>query len=122
MTYDPNNIFARILRQEIPCKKISEDNYYLAFHDLYPKAPIHILIIPKGPFKDALDFNLHADAEAIAGFHKGIAHVIQTFNWQEGYRLVSNSGEFGNQEVSHYHVHLLGGKQLGPILTLENKG
>ncbi|MBY0462206.1 MAG: histidine triad nucleotide-binding protein [Alphaproteobacteria bacterium] len=117
MSYDPNNIFAKILRGEIPCKKISEDEFYLAFHDIQPRAPIHALVIPKSAYKDVYDFNQNAKNEEIIGFCKGINQVTQLLNLnQDGFRLISNSGVYGGQEVPHYHVHLLGGKKLGPML------
>jgi diadenosine tetraphosphate (Ap4A) HIT family hydrolase len=121
MQYDPTNIFARILRQEISCKRIGENDYYLAFHDLHPRAPIHVLIIPKGPYRDASDFHLRADPQEITEFYKGIAKVTQALELDKGYRLIANIGEFGGQEVPHYHMHLLGGKKLGPIAPLEEK-
>ncbi len=121
MNYDFLNPFARILRQEIPCKKVSENDYYLAFHDLYPRAPIHLLIIPKGPYQDATDFHMHANSQEITGFYKGIASLVLTLDIDKGYRLITNTGDFGGQEVSHYHVHLLAGKKLGPIAPLEEK-
>ena len=117
MPYDPNNIFAKILRGEIPCKKISEDEFYLAFHDIQPRAPIHALVIPKSAYKDVYDFNQNANPDEIVGFSKGINQVIGLLNLrQDGFRLISNFGTYGGQEVPHYHVHLLGGKKLGPML------
>lgn len=118
MPYDTNNIFAKILRGEIPCKKISEDKFYLAFHDIQPRAPIHALVIPKCTYKDVYDFNQNAKHEEIIGFYKGINQVIELLNLrQDGFRFISNSGIDGGQEVPHYHVHLLGGKKLGPMLS-----
>jgi diadenosine tetraphosphate (Ap4A) HIT family hydrolase len=119
MKYDQTNIFARILRQEISCNKVSENDYYLAFYDLHPRAPIHILIIPKGPYRDASDFHLHAQTQEITGFYKGVATVTKDLNLDQGYRLITNIGEFGGQEVPHYHIHLLAGKKLCPIAPLE---
>ncbi|RZI46889.1 HIT domain-containing protein [Candidatus Finniella inopinata] len=112
MTYDSDNIFARILRGEIACEKISEDEYYLAFHDRYPKAPVHVLIIPKGPYLDAFDFHHRASSLEIVGFYKGLNAVIEKLQISEGYRLIANSGHHGGQEVPHYHVHLLAGRKL----------
>ncbi|MBY0281982.1 MAG: histidine triad nucleotide-binding protein [Alphaproteobacteria bacterium] len=118
MSYDSNNVFAKILRGEIPCKKISEDEFYLAFHDIQPRAPIHALVIPKSAYKDVCDFNKCAKDEEIIGFHKGVNHVIELLNLkQDGFRLISNCGIYGGQEVPHYHIHLLGGKKLGPMLS-----
>lgn len=122
MNYDQTNIFAKILRQEIPCKKISEDEYYLAFYDINPLAPIHALIICKGSYKNASDFHQRATFQEIIGFYKGIESVTQTLQLDQGYRLTTNKGEFGGQEVAHYHMHLLSGKKLGPICLSEDKG
>ena len=116
MKYDNNNIFARILRGDLPCQKISENEYYLAFHDLYPQAPLHALIIPKGAYSDAFDFHSQATPTEIMEFYKGINNVIEKLKISDGYRLVSNSGYQGGQEVPHYHVHLLAGKKLGPYV------
>ena len=110
--YDDQNIFARILKQDIPCKKVSENEYYLAFEDLYPKAPIHILIIPKGRYSDATDFHQNAANEEIIGYYKGINDVVDQLKLSDGYRLITNCGYHGGQEVPHYHIHLLAGKKL----------
>lgn len=118
MPYDSSNIFARILRGEIPAKKIYEDNYALAFHDLYPKAPVHVLVIPKGAYMDVLDFSLHAGAAAAAGFWQAVAKVAAAAGLeQNGFRMIANTGSHGGQEVPHFHVHLLGGKQLGKMVN-----
>jgi histidine triad (HIT) family protein len=117
MLYDQNNIFAKILRDEIPCKKINENKYYLAFHDIQPKAPIHVLVIPKGYYANAQNFHLNASSEEIAGFYKGLADVVESLNIKEGFRLISNCGLNGGQEVPHYHMHILGGRKLGSMLT-----
>lgn len=117
MPYDTTNIFARILRGELPCKKISEDAYFLAFYTITPLAPMHVLVIPKGAFTDAQDFNKNASTEALVGFYKGIAKVIEILDLHKtGFRQISNCGINGGQEVPHYHVHILGGKKLGSIL------
>lgn len=120
MLYDQNNIFAKILRGEIPCKPISENAFYLAFHDIQPKAPVHVLVIPKGNYINAQDFHSTASPEEITGFYKGLAVVTESLNLKEGFRLISNCGLNGGQEVPHYHMHLLGGQQLGPILEVDN--
>ncbi len=112
MKYDDNNIFARILRGDLPCQKISENEYYLAFHDLYPRAPVHVLIIPKGPYGDAFDFHNQATPDEIVGLYKGVNSVIENLETSEGYRLISNTGHHGGQEVPHYHIHLLAGQKL----------
>jgi diadenosine tetraphosphate (Ap4A) HIT family hydrolase len=117
MSYDPSNIFAKILRGEIPCKKIYEDDFALAFHDIHPKAPTHILIIPKGPYTTCDDFNTSASNEEIIGFYRALGKVIGTSDiTATGYRLVSNAGVNAHQEVPHYHVHILGGHDLGKML------
>lgn len=118
MEYDQNNIFAKILRKEVPANIVYEDNYALAFDDIYPKAPIHILVIPKGEYISFLDFSEKATPEFIFGFTKAIQKVIQSFNLQkEGFRLLSNHGLHGGQEVPHFHVHIFGGRSLGPMIT-----
>jgi len=117
MEYDKNNIFARILRKEIPADIVYEDNYTLAFHDINPKAPIHILVIPKGDFISFFDFAEKATPELMVAFDKAIHHVIHTFDLQnEGFRILSNHGVHGGQEVPHYHVHIFGGRPLGRML------
>jgi diadenosine tetraphosphate (Ap4A) HIT family hydrolase len=118
MSYDPNNIFAKILRGEIPCKKVYEDEFALAFHDLHPKAPVHVLVIPKGPYATHNDFVGSANAEEIAGFARAITKVTQVTDVANtGYRLISNCGVNAHQEVPHYHVHVLGGKPLVVMLA-----
>ena len=118
MPYDTHNIFAKILRGEIPCQKIYEDDFSLAFKDIHPQAPIHILVIPKGAYCDYQDFTSQAHNDEIAGFHKAVAAVAHLAGAEtSGYRLISNSGVNAHQEVAHYHVHILGGHPLGPLLT-----
>jgi diadenosine tetraphosphate (Ap4A) HIT family hydrolase len=116
--YDENNIFAKILRGEIPCKKIFEDEFALAFHDIRPQAPIHALVIPKGNFVSFADFGANAPAELIFGFIRAVAHVAKVLGVEEtGYRLIANMGWDSHQEVPHYHVHILGGRKLGVMLA-----
>lgn len=116
--YDPDNIFAKILRGEIPCNKIYEDDWALAFHDISPKAPVHILVIPKGAYVGWDDFSASAAAEEIAGFVRAVGHVAREHNLVEpGYRLLVNLGAHGGQEVPHLHVHLFGGAPLGPMIA-----
>jgi diadenosine tetraphosphate (Ap4A) HIT family hydrolase len=118
MSYDPNNVFAKILRGEIPCKKIYEDDYALAFQDIQPKAPVHVLVIPKGPYVAHEDFVTSATPEEIAGFERAISAAAQkTGVAATGYRLIANCGVNAHQEVPHYHVHILGGKPLGAMLV-----
>ena len=118
MTYDPNNIFAKILRGEIPCNKVYEDDWSLAFHDIRPQAPVHVLVIPKGAHVGWDDFSAHAHAEEIAGFVRAVGTVARQLGLvQPGYRLLANIGGHGGQEVPHLHVHLFGGQPLGPMLA-----
>jgi len=118
MAYDSNNIFAKILRGEIPCKKVYEDEFVLAFHDINPKAPVHVLVIPKGPYVTHEDFMHSASDAEIAAFERGVSKAAQKADvTATGYRLIANCGVNAHQEVPHYHVHILGGKPLGPMLT-----
>ncbi|HEY0027129.1 MAG TPA: histidine triad nucleotide-binding protein [Allosphingosinicella sp.] len=116
--YDPQNIFAKILRGEIPNRTVYEDEYALAFHDIAPAAPVHILVIPKGAYVSWDDFSARASAEEIAGFVRAVGHVARTHGLVEpGYRLLANVGQHGGQEVAHLHLHLFGGGPLGPMLA-----
>ena len=116
--YDTSNIFAKILRGEIPCKKVLETPYALAFEDIYPKAPIHILIIPKGAYASFSDFSQNASPEEVTGFFKAVGDAAQKVGLESsGYRLLSNNGANAHQEVPHFHVHIVGGRSLGPILS-----
>jgi diadenosine tetraphosphate (Ap4A) HIT family hydrolase len=118
MKYDQNNIFARILRKEIPADILYEDEYALAFHDIHPQAPIHVLVIPKGNFISFLDFTREASSELTVGFNKAIYHVICSLDLEnDGFRILSNTGLHGRQEIPHYHVHIFGGRPLGPMLS-----
>lgn len=116
--YDPNNIFAKILRGDIPCKKLFENDYALAFHDISPKAPTHILVIPKGAYESFQEFSEKATEAEIAGFTRAIGVVTKVAGAVDaGYRLISNAGINAHQEVPHYHVHVLAGRPLGPMLN-----
>jgi len=116
--YDNGNIFAKILRGDIPCDKVYEDNYALAFNDISPQAPVHILVIPKGSYVSIDDFGANAPAEEIAGFYKAVANIVQEKDLTGGgFRVIANTGQNGGQEVPHFHVHILGGKALGPMLS-----
>lgn len=116
--YDEGNIFARILRGEIPCKKVHEDEHALAFHDINPQAPIHILVIPKGAYVSWDDFSGRASEAEIAGFIRAVGHVAREQGLvAPGYRLLANIGGHGHQEVPHLHVHLFGGRPLGAMLA-----
>ena len=116
--YDDQNIFAKILRGEIPNKTVFEDEWALAFHDVNPQAPLHVLVIPKGAYVSWDDFSARAGAEEIAGFVRAVGHVAREAGLVEpGYRLLTNIGAHGHQEVPHLHVHLFGGRPLGPMLA-----
>ena len=116
--YDETNIFARILRGEIPCGKVYENEHSLAFRDINPQAPTHILVIPKGSYVSWDDFSARGSAEEIAGFVRACGHVARKQGLVEpGYRLLANVGAHGGQEVPHLHVHILGGRGLGPMLA-----
>lgn len=118
--YDPNNIFARILRGEIPCNKIYEDEFTLAFRDISPKAPVHLLVIPKGAYTDVLDFSTRASAAEIEGFWRAVSKIATEQNLQQnGFRSIANTGLHGGQEVPHFHLHILGGKEIGPMVRDE---
>ena len=117
LPYDDQNIFAKILRGEIPAKKVCEDEWTLAFHDIAPQAPIHILVIPKGAWVSWDDFSARASDAEIAGFLRAVGHVAREQGLvAPGYRLLANVGAHGHQEVPHLHVHLFGGRQLGAML------
>lgn len=116
--YDDQNIFAKILRGEIPNKTVYEDAWALAFHDINPQAPLHILVIPKGAFVSWDDFSARGTVDEIAGFVRAIGHVAREAGLvAPGYRLLANIGNHGHQEVPHLHVHLFGGQPLGPMLA-----
>ncbi|MBO4521301.1 MAG: histidine triad nucleotide-binding protein [Alphaproteobacteria bacterium] len=111
--YDENNVFAKMLKGDIPVNKIYEDDYAIAFADIHPKAPVHLLVIPKGAYIDFSDFTAKAPAEEITGFFKAVGKVAEKQGLVEnGYRLVMNTGRDGGQEVPHLHVHILAGKKL----------
>ena len=116
--YDDSNIFAKILRGELPCKKLYEDEHALAFHDINPLAPVHILVIPKGPYVSWDDFSAKASDEELAGFVRAVGKVARDHQLEkQGYRLLANIGKRGGQEVPHLHVHIFGGQPLGPMLA-----
>ena len=115
--YDPQNVFARILRGEIPAKVVFENETALAFHDVRPQAPVHVLVIPKGPYVSLDHFAAEATAVEQAGFLAAVAEVCRTEGLEQGFRAIANTRENGHQEVPHFHVHILGGRPLGPILA-----
>jgi diadenosine tetraphosphate (Ap4A) HIT family hydrolase len=116
--YDDGNIFARILRGEIPAKKVYEDAYAFAFHDINPQSPTHILVIPKGAYVSWDDFSAKASDAEIAGFVRAVGHVAREAGLvAPGYRLLANAGTHSHQEVPHLHVHIFAGRPLGPMLA-----
>jgi histidine triad (HIT) family protein len=116
--YDDSNIFAKILRGEVPCRRLYEDDHVLAFHDINPLAPNHILVIPKGRYVSWDDFSMTASDEEIAAFVRAVGLIAREAGLVEpGYRLLANVGADGGQEVPHLHVHLFGGRRLGPMLA-----
>ena len=120
MSYDNNNIFAKILREEIPCKKIYEDDYVLAFHDINPQKKIHALVIPKGKYIDLDDFSTNASSDEMVGLLKGINIIAKklgiSVDTGKGYRVLANISENGGQEVPHLHFHLFGGEKIGKMV------
>ncbi len=118
LPYDGTNIFARILRGELPAKTVYEDESALAFHDINPQAPLHILVIPKGPYVSWDDFSARASDAEIAGFVRAVGQVARDQGLvAPGYRLLANIGTDGHQEVPHLHVHIFAGQKLGPMLA-----
>ncbi len=119
MAYDPNNIFAKILRSEIPCDRVYEDDHVLAFRDIRPQAKVHALIIPKGAYVSAQDFSSKATEAEIVGFTRSISKVVDKLGLADGgYRIIANTGGDGGQEVPHYHIHILGGQKIGRMVSL----
>jgi diadenosine tetraphosphate (Ap4A) HIT family hydrolase len=119
MAYDSSNIFAKILRGEIPNNTVYEDQYVLAFKDIRPQAKVHVLVITKGAYVSAQDFGAKASEAEIAAVSRAIAKIAADFGIAEsGYRLIANTGGHGHQEVPHYHVHILGGQPMGKMVNL----
>ena len=122
VAYDNDNIFAKILRGEIPCTKVYEDEHALAFNDINPQAPVHVLVIPKGAYVSMEDFSAQASTEEIAGFVRAVGKVARDLGLVDpGYRILANHGRDGHQEVPHFHVHLFGGKDLGRMIKPVDK-
>lgn len=120
LPYDDANIFARILRGEIPSKRVYEDEFAFAFHDIAPQAPVHILVIPKGRYVSWDDFSTKASDAEIAGFVRAVGHVAREAGLADsGYRLLANMGQHGHQEVPHLHVHIFGGRQFLEMVPRE---
>jgi len=118
MTYDKNNIFAKILRKEIPCNKVYENEHSLAFDDINPQAKVHVLVIPKGPYIDVDDFSKNASKEEIASLMHAVTEVckitkVSLTEGGNGFRLIANAGPDGSQEVPHFHYHIMGGEPMG---------
>jgi histidine triad (HIT) family protein len=117
LAYDRNNVFARILRGEIPCNKVYEDEHTLAFRDIHPQAPTHILVIPKGEYTSLDDFSQNASDTQMASLVKALGDIARQEGVTEsGYRILANNGAAAHQEVPHFHVHLFGGRDLGGML------
>ena len=122
MAYDENNIFAKILRGEILCDKIYEDAHALAFNDINPQAPSHVLVIPKGAYVSFDDFSQDASAEEIAGFFRAAGKIARDLDAVEpGYRILANNGPDAHQEVPHFHLHIFAGKNLGRMIKPVDK-
>ena len=117
MAYDDQNIFAKILRGEIPCDKVYENDHALAFRDIAPQAPVHVLVIPKGPYVSYVEFSEQASDAELAGFMRAVGAVAANLAIAEaGSRILSNQGEDGHQEVPHFHLHMFAGKKLGRMI------
>jgi diadenosine tetraphosphate (Ap4A) HIT family hydrolase len=117
MAYDRNNVFARILRGELPCDRVYEDEHVLAFRDIHPQAPVHVLVVPKGEYVSFDDFSAKASPEAMAALVRALGAVARSEGVAEsGWRLIANNGPAGRQEVQHLHLHILGGRDVGPML------
>ncbi len=115
--YDPGNVFAKILRGEIPCDKVYEDEWAFAFHDINPQAPLHLLVVPKGAYVSWDDFSEKASSDEITGFVRAIGQVAREAGLVDpGYRVLANIGQHGHQEVPHLHVHLFGGRQFSTMI------
>ena len=118
MSYDKNNIFAKILRGEIPCKKVYENDHVLAFHDINPQKKVHVLVIPKGEYVDLNDFNNKASDKEIVELNKAITHVANLMGAKDkGYRALTNIGSDGGQEVPHLHFHIFAGEKIGKMVS-----
>lgn len=117
MAYDRSNVFARILRGELPCNKVYEDEHVLAFRDIHPLAPVHILVIPKGEYVSVDDFSENASETELAAFTRAVGRIARAEGVVEGgYRILANHGAAAHQDIPHFHLHLFGGRDLGPML------
>lgn len=121
MIYDKNNIFAKIIRGEIPASKIYEDDKVLAFHDISKASPLHVLVIPKGEYIDFIDFTSRAQKNEITDFFQRVALIAKDLQADiNGFRLITNNGTDAHQTVKHFHIHILAGKKLGPLISSDN--
>jgi histidine triad (HIT) family protein len=120
MTYDPDNVFAKILSGRLPCRKIYEDDSVLAFYDINPKTKIHALVIPKNAYESSLDFYTNAPDHELVGYYRGLNQVVQKLELSshKGFRLLSNCGRVSGQEVPHFHTHIFAGQPLGPMICV----
>ncbi len=117
--YDDTNIFARILRGEVPSKRVFEDEWAVAFHDVAPQAAVHVLVIPRGRYSSLADFTANGSDQEVAGFVRAVGHVARLLGLEEGgYRALANTGGNAGQEVAHLHVHLFGGEDLGKMIAV----
>ncbi len=117
MDYDDDNVFAKILRGDLPCNKVYEDDHALAFHDINPQAPVHVLVIPKGRYVSMADFTATASADEQAGLIRAIGNTARELGLVDaGYRVLANAGRDSHQEVMHLHFHIFAGRPLGPML------
>ena len=117
MSYDDGNVFAKILRDEIPCSKVYEDDHALAFHDINAQAPVHVLVIPKGSYVSLDDFTEKAPEELVVGFFRAVGETARQLGVvKTGYRMLTNTGRDANQEVMHFHVHIFAGRPLGGMV------
>jgi diadenosine tetraphosphate (Ap4A) HIT family hydrolase len=118
MAYNPSNVFARILRGELSCRKVFEDEHVLAFHDINPQTPLHILVIPKGAYVSLDDFSAKASEAEIVAFVRALGRIARDHGVAEsGYRVLANHGVHAHQEVPHFHVHIFGGRHLGRMIS-----
>lgn len=122
MNYDSNNVFARIIRGEIPSKKVYEDENVLSFYDISSAAPIHVLVMPKGEFKNFVEFTTKESPQKVADFFKKVSEIATMLGAEKsGFRLISNIGSDAHQTVPHFHVHILAGKKMGPLISSDNQ-
>ncbi|MEJ2025930.1 MAG: histidine triad nucleotide-binding protein [Limibacillus sp.] len=122
MSYDPQNIFAKILRGEIPCDKVYEDEHVLAFNDINPQTPTHVLVIPKGAYVSFADFSAEASPEEIAAFVRAAGKIARDLGVEaDGYRILANTGRDAHQEVPHFHLHIFAGENLGRMIKPAGK-